>query len=126
VLFRFGASVEGGNLQSAPQSGVPVAPDTTTNSGYGSLKFFLGTTGRWQKTDDVSLGKAVPFSTFSASYGVELGSANAGSDLSWVRHIADFANDLSVPFGDHHSVDIETRLTAGFIQVRDAIPQAAR
>ncbi len=126
VLLRFGASVEGGNLQSAPPAGVPVAPATIANSGYGSLKLFLGTTRRWQKTDDVSLGRAVPFSTFSASYGAELGSTNAGSDLSWVKHIADFADDLALPFGDHRGVDLETHLTAGFIQVRSVIPQAAR
>lgn len=126
VLLRFGGSLEGGNLQSTPPVGVPVAPDTVTSSGYGSFKFFLGATGRWQKTDKVSLGKAVPFSTFSASYGVELGSTGSGSDLSWIKHIADFADDLTLPFGDHRWLDLETRLTAGFIQVKSVIPQAAR
>lgn len=126
LLLRFGASLEGGNLQSTVPQGIPVAPDTNIGSGYGSLKFFLGTTGRWQKTDDVSLGKAVPFGTFSASYGVELGSTESGSNLSWVKHIADFADDITLPFGDHRWVDLDTRLTAGFIQVRSVIPQAAR
>jgi hypothetical protein len=126
IQLRFGGSLEGGNLQSTPPVGVPVAPDTVTSSGYGSLKFFLGTTGRWHKTDKVSLGTAVPFSTFSASYGVELGSTGSGSNLSWIKQIADFADDLTLPFGDHRWLDLETRLTAGFIQVRDVIPQAAR
>jgi hypothetical protein len=126
ILLRFGTSLEGGNLQSTVPQGIPVAPETVTSSGYGSLKFFLGTTGRWQKTDNVSLGKAVPFSTFSASYGVELGSTESGSSLSWIKHIADFADDLTLPFGDHRWVDLETRLTTGFIQVRSVVPQAAR
>jgi len=125
ILVRFGMSLEGGNLQSTPPSNVPVASNTITSTGYGSLKFFLGTTGRWQKTDNVSLGRAVPFNTFSGSYGVELGSTNSGSDLSWIKHVADFADDLTVPVGDHRWVDVDTHLTGGFIQVRSAVPQAA-
>jgi hypothetical protein len=126
LLFRFGASLEGGNLQSTVPQGIPVAPDTVTSSGYGSLKFFLGTTGRWQKTNDVSLGKAVPFTTFFVSYGVELGSTESGSNLSWIKHIVDLGEDITLPFGNHRWVDLETRLTSGLIQVRNVIPQAAR
>ena len=124
--LRFGASLEGGNLQSSSSAGVPMPVDTVGASGYGSLKLFLGTTGRWQKTDNSSLGKAMPFDTFAGSYGVELGSTTAGSSLSWVKHIADFANDLTLPFGDHRCIELESRLTAGFIQVRTVIPLAAR
>lgn len=126
LLFRFGASLEGGNLQSTIPQSIRVAPDTVIGSGYGSLKFFLGTTGRWQKTNNVSLGKAVPFTTFSASYGVELGSTESGSNLSWIKNIVDLGEDITLPFGDHRWVDLETRLTTGRIQVRSVIPQAAR
>jgi hypothetical protein len=125
LLLRFGASLEGGNLQSAPSS-VALAPETINGSGYGSLKLFLGKTGRWQNIDKDSIGKAVPFNSYSASYGVELGSTDAGSNLSWIKHVADVADDLTLPFGDHRSVDLESRFMAGFIQVRSPIPQAVR
>jgi hypothetical protein len=125
LLLRFGASLEGGNLQGVA-GGVPLASDTIAGSGYGSLKLFLGTTGRWQKINQTSPGKAVPFNTYSGSYGVELGSTDPGSNLSWIKHIVDIGDDLTVPFGNHRWVDLESRVTAGFIQVRSPIPQAVR
>jgi hypothetical protein len=124
VLLRFGASLEGGNFQSMPSS-VPLAANTIPGSGYGSLKLFAGTTGRWQKTNE-SVAEAVPFNSYSASYGVELGSTDAGSNLAWIKHIVDLGDDLTLPFGDHRSIDVESRLIAGYIQVKNPIPQSVR
>lgn len=125
LLLRFGASLEGGNLQGAPGT-VPLPSDTIAGSGYGSLKLFLGTTGRWQKSNQTSVGKAVPFNAYSGSYGVEFGSTDPGSNISWIKHIVDIGDDITVPFGNHRWVGLESRLMTGFIQVRSPIPQAVR
>lgn len=124
--LRFGASLEGGNLQSAPATAAGLAPETVVSSGYGAVKLFAGTTARWQRTGDHGLGQATPFNTMAASYGVELGSTDVGGSLDWVKHVADFADDFTLPLGDHRWLELESRLNAGFIQVRGVIPQAAR
>jgi hypothetical protein len=110
---RFGASLEGGNLQ----SNVPAANlghDTLASSGYGSVKMFAGTSWR-------SLNHRL-----SASYGAEIGSSNANFSVSWVKQIVDLADDWTLPFGDHRSVGLESRFTGGWIELPGAIPEAAR
>jgi len=111
--LRFGGQLEGGTLRSHFASS-DLAHNTVDGSGYGAVKFYLGTTARLERN------------IFALSYGLELGSTRPGSEVGWIKHIADVAHEVSFPVGDHRSFDIESRLTAGIIQVPGSIPAAAR
>ena len=111
--LRFGGQLEGGTLRSHFDA-ADLAPHTVDGSGYGALKLYSGTTARFEHN------------VFAVSYGIEMGSIRPGSEVGWVKHIADIAHDLSLPVGDHRALDIESRLTAGIIQVLDSIPASAR
>jgi hypothetical protein len=111
--LRFGGQLEGGTLRSHFADS-DLASNTVEGSGYGALKFYLGTTARFDRH------------AFKLSYGVELGSTRPGAEIGWVKHIADLAHDVSFSVGDHRALDIESRLTAGIIQVPGSIPAAAR
>ena len=111
--LRFGVQLEGGTLRSH-FAGSELAHNTVDGSGYGSVKFYLGTTARLDRN------------VFALSYGLEVGSTRPGSEVGWLKHIADVAHDVSFPVGDHRSLDIESRLTAGIIQVPGSIPASAR
>ena len=111
--LRFGGQLEGGTLRSHFASS-ELAHNTVDGSGYGSVKFYLGTTARLDRN------------VFALSYGLEVGSTRPGSEVGWLKHIADVAHDVSFPVGDHRSLDIESRLTAGIIQIPGSIPASAR
>lgn len=111
--LRFGGQLEGGTQRSHFAS-TDLARDTVDGSGYGALKFYLGTTTRLDRN------------VFALSYGLEVGSTRPGAEIGWVKHIGDLAHDLSIPVGDHRSLDIESRLTAGIIQVPGSIPAGSR
>ncbi len=111
--LRFGASLEGGNLQSNVAA-ANLGPDTLASSGYGSVKLFAGIT--WRSLNN----------QLAALYGAEIGSSSADLSVSWVKQIVDVADDWTLPFGDHRSVELESRFTGGFIQLPGAIPEAAR
>ncbi len=110
---RFGGQFEGGTLRS--QFGpAELPPHTVDGSGYAALKLYSGTTARLERN------------VFAVSYGLEVGSIRPGSEVGWLKHIGDIAHDLSLPVADHRSLDIESRLTAGIIQVFGSIPVSAR
>ncbi|HEX7232358.1 MAG TPA: hypothetical protein VF452_18345, partial [Candidatus Binatia bacterium] len=111
--LRFGGQLEGGTLRSHFPS-TDLAHDTINDSGYGAMRFYVGTTARLDRN------------VFAFSYGLEVGSTRPGAEIGWVKQIGDLAHDLSIPVGDHRSLDIESRLTAGIIQVPGSIPAAAR
>ncbi len=109
---RLGGMAEGGRLESdfraasLPQSTVPT-------SDYGAAKLFLGTTTR------------LDHNVLAASYGIELGSTLSSGRVDWIKHVGDLAHDLVVPVGDHRSLEIESRLTAGLLQARGSVPATA-
>jgi hypothetical protein len=111
--LRFGGQLEGGTLRSDFRP-AELSHNTLDGSGYGSLKLYLGTTTHLERN------------VFSASYGIEIGSNRPGSQIGWVKHVGDIAHDVSLAVGDHRSLDIESRLTAGIIQVPGSIPARAR
>ncbi len=111
--LRFGGLLEGGKLGSNFQP-AELSRNTVDGAGYGAMKFYLGTTSRLERN------------VFSASYGLEIGSTRPGSQIGWIKHVGDIAHDLSLPVGDHRFLDIESRLTAGIIQVPGSIPASAR
>ncbi len=110
--LRFGGLIEGGNLQSG-FSASQLAANTLPSSGYGAMKFYVGTSAR------------SPHQTFAASYGLELGSAG-GAQVDWRKHIGDVAHEFWYPLGNHRLLELESRFTAGAIQIPGSIPVAAR
>src|SRR5258706_12737861 len=88
--LRFGGQLESGTLRSDFRP-AELSHNTLDGSGYGSLKLYLGTTTR--------LGGNV----FSLSYSIEIGSNPPGSPVGWVKQVAHFAHDLSLPVADHRS-----------------------
>jgi hypothetical protein len=124
TIVRYGASLEGGHQQTQGLALLPagVAPD----SGYGTLKFYAGVTGRFGK------------SAFTASYGGQAGSTFRGNDVDFVKHIVDLAystrflqvpgaHQIVPPSGEvHRPLDLELRVSAGTIQQFGTVPAAER
>jgi len=111
---RFGGALDSGKLDS-DFTHAQLAPDSVRSGSYNSLKLFLGTTGRRDR------------SGFSASYGLEAGMLESASRPDWVKHVVDLTHEVSIPTNDaHRPVEIESRLTAGYLQVKGAVPVATR
>lgn len=113
VFARFGAMAERGTMQSTATA-TPLPPNTVASAAYGSLKGFSGLSSRTRHD------------TFAASYGLELGSIGPSARVDWRKHIADVVNEFWIPLGDHKPLEVESRFTAGLIQVPHSIPLAAR
>jgi hypothetical protein len=111
--LRFGGKVEGGNLQSGFSS-IDLAPNTIASAGYGAIDLYAGTTARTRHQ------------VFSASYGLELGSTGGGAQIDWRKHVGDVAHEFWYPIGNHRLIEIDSRFTAGGIQIPGSIPLAAR
>lgn len=112
-IFRFGGLVEGGNRQSDlinPQ----LTSDTVTDSPFGAVKLFVGLASRFKQN------------SLSASYGLQLGAAGRAARVDWAKHIADVQHEFWYTGSDHRFVDLESRLTFGFISVPGKIPLAER
>ena len=127
VMFRYGAALEGGHQQASyPSASAELTPD----SGYGSLKFYVGVTGRPR------------LSAFSASYGLQLGDTFRSDIPLFKKHLVDLGYNRSFfsrkPLGDredfkgslssgvHRALGLETRFTAGLIQDAQGVPLAER
>lgn len=128
ALVRYGGALEGGHQQSTEPLPVTQLP----NSGYGSLKLYVGVTGRPGR------------SGFTASYGFQLGDTFLHGVPVFKKHLVDLGYNVSVPvpfrksLGDsedfkgplsttvHRSLNVETRFAAGLIQDRSGAPLAER
>jgi hypothetical protein len=113
VYARFGGLLQGGNMQSALPAGLLPA-QTVSNAAYGSLKGYAGLSSR------------TTHNVLSISYGLELGAIGPSARIDWRKHIGDAADAFWIPIGDHKPLEVESRFTAGGIQVPHAIPLAAR
>ena len=113
LILRFGGLVEGGNKQTnLDQRLLPAA--ALADSGYGSIKAFVGGTMR--------LGT----NAIKSSYGLQLGSANKGSSLDYVKQIVDTAADFHYLVTDHRPITLALQFTAGAIHRRGRLPVAER
>lgn len=113
LTLRFGGIVEGGNRQSAIRN-LRLAENTVPSSAFGSFRLYAG------------LASRLRHNVFSASYGFELGSVGPSARVDWRKHIADIRHELWYPLGDHRILDLESRFTAGVIQVPGKIPLPER
>lgn len=113
LIFRFGGMVEGGNRQSDlinPQ----LTADTIADSPFGAAKLFVGVASRFKHH------------SLSASYGLQLGAAGRAVRVDWAKHIADVQHEFWYSGSNHRVIDLESRLTLGFISVPGKIPLAER
>jgi len=108
MVVRFGAQVEGGNLQSGFQAS-DVGSESIASTTYSSARLYSGLTFGTKHT------------SFRSSYGFEVG-ANGGLGDDWRRHVGDASFDVWFPVGDHRPVQIESRFTAGAIQHASNVP----
>jgi hypothetical protein len=113
IFARFGALAERGTMQSTATATV-LPPNTVASAAYGSLKGFAGLSSR------------TSHNTLAASYGLELGSIGPSARVDWRKHIGDIVDEFWIPLGDHKPLEVESRFTAGVIQVLHTIPLAAR
>jgi len=118
VILRSGFSFEGGNQQTDIVNAA--ATRSLVDSGYGGLKTYLGATLR---TKSYSL---------AGSYGLQLGTDGTTGHVDFIKNLVDVGfNGRWVPqhekAGDVHKVlALETQFTAGFINVRTAVPVVQR
>lgn len=111
--LRFGAQIDGGR-RASDFSGAALPPDGVGSAGYGSLKLYVGTTTTLEQN------------VLSASYGIEAGSVGPAARVDWVKHVVDLAHEVSLRVADHRQLSIESRLTAGLLQVPGTVPVGTR
>jgi hypothetical protein len=129
IIFRYGIALEGGHQQSSNASQFA---EQVPNSGYGSMKFYVGLTGRPGN------------SAFTLNYGLQLGRTLGTGLPVFKKHLVDLGYNISIPIpfrkpmGDredfrgplsprvHRSLTLETRFTAGLIQDVAGTPLAER
>ena len=113
VSLRFGGALEGGNRQT--ESGnLIIAPDTVSDAGFGSLKFYGAMDSRFRNH------------IVSASYGVELGSLGPAARIDWHKHIFDARHQFWYSLGNHRLLDVEQRFTLGRLYVPGTVPLPER
>jgi len=112
-LFRFGVSISGGHDQSNlfPDQ---LPPGSLSSSPIGEIKTYIGTSGR--------MGR----SSFKISYGFQFGEAHSCLCVDFAKHIVDGAYNLRLLPAPHKPIDIDARLTAGWMQDLGGIPAAER
>lgn len=100
LFFRAGASIEGGNRQSAlPQAAATAS--TAVDSGYGALKIYVGTSLTSRRQD------------WKASYGLQLGNAGDGLAVNYRKQLLDAAYRLRFLPAQHKPFQLDAQFTAG-------------
>jgi len=113
VTWRFGGEIEGGNLGSSflPRE---LAANTVPGAGFGAVKVYTG------------LASRLSHNVFSVTYGLELGSLAKQLQVDWRKHIVDAVEEFWVPLRAHYPLEVETRFTAGLLQVPGKVPAVER
>lgn len=110
--LHFGVALDGGNQNSAGpevQRSVGVLHSPT-----GSLKMYVGSTWTHYAT------------AISASYGLQLGTAQSGVDLDFAKQILNASISTHFLPVDHHSLAVDASLRAGWLTTYGTIPLAER
>jgi hypothetical protein len=113
LILRFGGLIEGGNKRTNLDQRVLPA-GALADSGYGSIKTFIGGTMR--------LGT----NAIKGSYGLQLGRANKGGGLDYVKQVLDTAANFHYLVTDHRPITLDLQFTAGAIHTRRRLPVAER
>lgn len=114
LIFRFGASLEGGNRQSSlPQT--EALPSTIVDSGYGALKLYAGASLTTRRQD------------FKASYGLQLGNTGQNLAVDYRKQIFDSAYRLRFLPKEYKPFQLDVQFTAGSLtNVSGPIPYGER
>jgi hypothetical protein len=112
LLFRFGASLEGGNRQSE----LPVNdPELAQLLGYGALKAYLGATANHGRR------------SWSASYAFQLSNDGSDASLDYTKHVFDAGYRLRYLWREHFPFRMEAQFSAGAIRTHGGpVPVAER
>ena len=132
LVMRFGMSLEGGNQQTNQQATVAGSSDLP-NSGYGSLKAYVGLTARssYPQLPPVDISAPQITSSFTGSYGLQVGTNGASTSIDFIKHVVDLALLMRfLPKGVkaqssgefHKTLDLETQFTGGVIQKLGKLP----
>lgn len=113
LSVRFGAAVDGGNRQTEAGTLI-LPPNTVLNAGFGTLKLYGAVDSRFKRN------------IFSATYALELGSVGPAARIDWRKHIIDARHQFWYSLGNHHLLDLESRFTAGRLQVPGRVPLPER
>jgi len=109
---RFGGLASKGDAQALLR--LPVQTGASTASAVNALKLYGGLYSRF------------PHNVIAASLGLELGTAKISDGFQWERYIGDVHHDFWHTLGDHHTFDLDARMTVGRIDGGSAIPIAER
>jgi hypothetical protein len=109
---RFGGLVGKGDTQALLT--LPVKTGASTASAVNALKLYGGLDSRFSHN------------AVAASLGLELGTAKITDGFQWKKYIGDIHDVFWHTIGDHHTVDLDARMTLGRIYGGSAIPVAER
>jgi hypothetical protein len=114
LIFRFGASLEGGNRQTdLAEESVPAS--NVVRSGYGAAKMYVGASLTSGRQD------------WKVSYGLQLGNDGSGLSVDFRKQIFDAAYRARFLPRDHKPLQLDLRLTAGSLSaVSGDIPVGER
>ena len=113
VVFRFGASVESGHDDASDEQPL-VVPGSLINTRYGAARVYGG----------ASLN--LPRHVLTGSYGFMLGSVPDGPRIDYRKSLVDAAYAFRSNVGDHRTLEVETRATAGWLTAPGLVPVAER
>lgn len=113
VSARFGGLIAKGNDNESLRR-TPFQDIGPAASAVNALKLYGG------------LDSRLEHNVASASFGLELGTADVTSGVQWKKFLGDVHHDFWHAVGDHNSVDIDSRFTAGAIQSGGKLPIAER
>lgn len=112
VNARLGALLGKGDAQAhLPPS---VALSASLASPVNALKLYGG------------LDSRLPHNVLAVSFGLELASADVADGIQWKKYLGDVHHDFFHNLGDHHSFDLDSRLTLGAVTGGSAAPVAER
>jgi len=113
LATRFGASLEGGNLQTDLAASPPGRFDLPS-TGFGTLKTYFGQSMRagplWLRN----------------SYGVQFGKAGDSFRIGYRKHLVDSVHSARFLIAGHRTISIESRFSAGLLNAGRGAPVAER
>lgn len=98
TMLRFGATVEGGRLESTAR-----VPGVLTDGPQRVLKAFLGTTSSYKRQ------------TWNASYAFQVGKGTDQVPVDYTKHLVDLSHQIRFLPREHFPIQLDTHLNAGWI-----------